>query len=308
MFRSIIDDIKLQFQSGNALTRIILVNLAVYVFITLIWVFTQYGNVNAIYENIVDFLAIHTDTPKIYSHFWGWITHMFFHERFWHLIWNMLMLYWFGRIVGDFLGDERMLPLYIMGGLMGAVFCVIFDWFLPGSGGIGSRAWGASAASMCMVLAAAMTSPDYNFHLPLIGPVKLKYIAISVMFFDLVGSAGIDNAGGHFAHLGGALFGIIYVSRLQSGQDLTSGLQALFDKLNNRQVPIKPKSPSKKVSKERAAMSVVYNKGKDAKKVSLETDNFQTKLDTILDKINDQGYDNLSDEEKDFLSRASKKD
>jgi len=305
MFKSIKDDIKFQFQTGNMLTRIILVNIAVFVFIKIVWVFTQYGNVNVIHENILNFIALHTGAPKIYTHFWGWFTHMFFHEGTWHLFWNMLMLYWFGRIVGDFLGDERMLPLYILGGLFGAFFCVLFDFMLPGSSGGSNMAWGASAAICCMLLTAAMTSPDYNFHLPLIGAVKLKWIALAMLFFDLIGTAGQENTGGHFAHLGGALFGIIYVARLQSGQDLTAGLQNLFNKLNNRQVPIKPKPPTK-----RAAMSVVYNKGKDSSKVQLEpeVESFQTKLDSILDKINDQGYDNLSDEEKEFLSRASKKD
>lgn len=305
MFRSVKEDIKLQFQSGNMLTRIILVNTAIFVFVKLVFVFTTYGNVNEIYTNILDFLALHTGAPKVYTHFWGWITHMFFHEGTWHLIWNMLMLYWFGRIVGDFLGDERMLPLYILGGLFGGLFCVLFELMMPGSSGGTAMAWGASAAVMCMVLAAAMTSPDYHFHLLLIGPVKLKWIALTMMFFDLIGTVGQVNTGGHFAHLGGALFGIIYVARLHSGQDLTSGLQKLFDKLNNRQTPIKPKLPTKT-----AAMSVVYNKGKESKNLSneIEAESFQSKLDTILDKINDQGYDNLSDEEKDFLSRASKKD
>lgn len=305
MFKSIKEDIKLQFQSGNMLTRIILVNIAVFVFINLIYVFTTYGDVNKIYINIIDFLALHGRAPKVYTHFWGWFTHMFLHEGTWHLFWNMLLLYWFGRIVGDFLGDERILPLYILGGIAGGIFYIGFEYFLPGSTGSGSMALGASAAVMCMLMTAAMVSPDYHMHLLLIGPVKLKWIAIAMLFFDLIGTAGQVNTGGHFAHLGGAIFGIIYVSRLHNGQDLTSGLQKLFDKINNRQVPIKPKPPTK-----RAAMSVVYNKGKESsnQQKEVETISFQTKLDSILDKINDQGYDNLSDEEKNFLSQASKKD
>ena len=304
MFTSIKDDIKLQFQSGNMLTRIILVNIAIFVFIKMVMVFTHFGNVTTIYEKMLDVLSLHADAPKVYFYFWSWFTHMFLHAGTWHLIWNMLLLYWFGRIVGDFLGDERMLPLYILGGLAGGLFYIGFEYFLPGSGN-GSFAMGASAAVMCMLLTAAMVSPDYHLHLLLIGPVKLKWIAIAMLFFDLVGTAGNVNTGGHFAHLGGALFGIVYVTRLHSGQDLTSGLQKFFDFLNNRQDPIKP-APTKK-----AAMSVVYHKGKESNKRDLEvpeTDSFQQRLDTILDKINDKGFDNLSDEEKDFLSQASKKE
>ena len=303
MFKSIKDDIKLQFNSGNMLTRIILVNIAIFAFVKLVWVFTTYGNVTQIHDNILDFLALHTYAPKVYTHIWGWFTHMFFHEGIWHLFWNMLLLYWFGRIVGDLLGDQRMLPLYIMGGIFGGIFCILFDYILPGSSG--SMAWGASAAVMCMLFTAAMTSPEYLLHLPFIGGVRLKYMALVFLFLDVIGTAGQVNTGGHFAHIGGALFGIIYVARLQNGKDLTYGLQRFFDLINNRQVPIKPKPPTK-----RAAMSVVYNKGKDSSSGSkdAETVSFQTKLDTILDKINVEGYDNLSDEEKDFLSRASKKD
>ncbi len=304
MFSSIKEDIRLQFQSGNMLTRIILVNIAVFVFIKMVFVFTTFGDVSKIYTNIIDVLTIHADIPKVYVYFWGWFTHMFLHEGTWHLIWNMLLLYWFGRIVGDFLGDERMLPLYILGGLAGGVFFVLFNYLLPGSAGSASMAMGASAAVMCMLMTAAMLSPDYHLHLLLIGPVKLKWIAIVMLFFDLIGTAGQVNTGGHFAHLGGATFGILYVARLHSGKDLTSGLQKFFDFINNRQEPIKP-APTKK-----AAMSVVYHKGKTANKKKLDPDEigYQNKLDAILDKINDKGYDNLSDEEKDFLSQASKKE
>ncbi len=304
MFTSIKDDIKLQFQSGNMLTRIILVNIAVFVFIKMVMVFTSFGDVRTIYDKMIEVLSLHGDAPKVYIYFWSWVTHMFLHEGAWHLIWNMLLLYWFGRIVGDFLGDERMLPLYILGGLAGGIFYIGFEFLLPGSGG-GSMAMGASAAVMCMLLTAAMVSPDYHLHLLLIGPVKLKWIAVAMLFMDLIGTAGTVNTGGHFAHLGGALFGIIYVSRLHNGQDLTSGLQKLFDYINNRQEPIKP-APTKK-----AAMSVVYHKGKESSRREMEiseSESFQQRLDTILDKINDKGFDNLSDEEKDFLSRASKKE
>lgn len=302
MFTSIKDDIKLQFQSGNMLTRIILVNIAIFVFLKLIWVFTSFGDAKEIHTQILDVLSIHSAAPKVYLYFWTWFTHMFLHEGTWHLVWNMLLLYWFGRIVGDFLGDDRILPLYILGGLAGAIFFVGFEAILPGESTSGPMAMGASAAVMCMLLSAAMISPDYHLHLILLGPVKLKWIAIVMLFFDLVGTAGNVNTGGHFAHLGGALFGIIYITRLHSGQDLTRWIQKIFNYLNNRQEPIKP-APTRK-----AAMSVVYHKGKESKELDNVVDNFQQRLDTILDKINDKGFDNLSDEEKEFLSRASKKD
>ncbi len=304
MFKSIIDDIKYQFQSGNMLTRIILVNIAVFVFISIVFVFTSYGDVNGIYKKIIESLSLPSEYPKFLIYIWTWVTHMFLHERPMHLIFNMLILYWFGRIVGDFLGDKRILPLYLLGGLAGGIVYVISDYFfLFGSGG-NATAMGASAAVMCMVMTAAMTSPDYVMHLLLIGPVRIKWIALVVFFFDILGTANIDNTGGHWAHLGGALFGIFYVSQLRSGNDLTERLQSLLDIFNpNAQKPMRPK-------RKKAEMQVVYNKGKakDAPNEDQHSQggNFQTKLDEILDKINESGYENLSDEEKEFLNQASK--
>jgi len=308
MFESIKRDLQYQFQSGNTLTRIILVNIAVFVFIKMIFVFTSFGDVNGIYSKIIDVLSLHSGAPKVYIYPWTWITHMFLHEGTWHLIWNMILLYWFGRIVGDFLGDRRILPLYILGGLFGAFVYVLTDYLMPtGTGGhVMATAMGASAAVMTMLMTAAMISPDYELHLLLIGPVKIKWVALVILFFDLVGTAGVVNTGGHYAHLGGALFGIIYVNRLHNGMDLAAGLQSFFDKISNFRNANQP------VSKKKAAMQVVYNKGTAETNVPEieheEEDDFQSRLDYILDKINEIGFQNLSDEEREFLAQASKKD
>lgn len=112
-------------------------------------------------------------------------TSMFLHEGFWHLLWNMLFLYWFGRIVGDFIGDQRILPLYLLGGLTGAVVFFISANLLPY--GMGGRfALGASAGVMAIVVAAGTISPDYIMRLLLLGDVKLKYIVAVLVFLDLI--------------------------------------------------------------------------------------------------------------------------
>ncbi len=308
MFESIKRDLQYQFQSGNTLTRIILVNIAIFVFIKLIYVFTAYGDVNGIYSKIVDVLSLHSGAPKVYTYPWTWLTHMFLHEGTWHLIWNMVLLYWFGRIVGDFLGDRRILPLYILGGLVGAAVYVLADYIMPfgSDGNVMASAMGASAAVMTMLMTAAMLSPDYELHLLLIGPVKIKWVALVILFFDLVGTAGTLNTGGHYAHLGGALFGILYVNRLHNGTDLAAGLQSFIDKIS------KFRNPSQPIVKKKAAMQVVYNKGKVDTNVPeiehVEELDFQSQLDYILDKINEQGFQKLSKEEKEFLAQASKKD
>jgi len=302
MFKSILEDIKYQFRAGNTLTHIILINITVFVFINLIYVVTSFGSVSGIYTQIIKMLALPSGFPDFLIYFWTWMTHMFLHEGAWHLIWNMLILYWFGRIVGDFLGDNRVLPIYFLGGFAGALVYIITDQFVfLGTGGH-SIALGASAATMAMVFTAAMVSPDFEMNLILLGRVKIKYIALALLLMDIFGTASQTNSGGHFAHLGGAFFGILYVKGLHHGLDVTQWMQNLVVKFGNHN------KIEKTTYRERVPMEVVYNQIKSSKTIeNTASVDFQEKLDEILDKINEVGIDNLTKEEREFLSKASKK-
>ena len=204
----------------------------------------------------------------------------------------MLMLYWFGRIVGDLIGDRKILPLYIIGGLAGGIFYLMWEQFA----GAGGYALGASGAVMCFVLAGAFLAPDYYMRLMLIGPVKLKYVAVGILLIDLLFNS-TSNPGGTSAHLGGAIMGGAYVAMLQRGTDLTESLQRLF----SWQAARKNKERSK------APMTVVYNRKRPERSTEVRTEDDQERIDAILDKINASGYDSLSREEKAFLYEASKK-
>ncbi|MBT8230954.1 MAG: rhomboid family intramembrane serine protease, partial [Bacteroidia bacterium] len=144
---------------------------------------------------------------------------------------------------------------------------------------------------------AASLSPDYIMHLILIGPVKLKYIALAILFLDIIGTASMINSGGHFAHLGGALFGMLYVYMLRRGTDMTSILS--FNRNENPKRRKTAKKHFKVVHREEPGA-----KSDDSKNRPSEQ---QSELDRILDKINAQGYDKLTEEEKEFLYQASKK-
>ena len=300
MVTSVIDDIKSTFRSGNMISKIILVNVALYIFINIVYVFSPNGQ--GLYTILERALSIPSDPAQLIRQPWSVFTHMFFHTGFWHVFWNMLMLYWFGQIMGDLLGDGRVLPIYLMSGLFGGLVFVLHDLFLPGGTGGAAIALGASAAVMAVVWSAAMTSPDYNMRLLLIGNVRLKYIALALLFMDLVGSAGDINKGGHWAHIGGAVFGMFYVYMLRQGTDITAPWRGLIDKAKStsrsRQVEKTPRSKFKVVHKtNQSDNSVPPGQAFDQ----------QGELDRILDKIKAKGYDNLNDEEKDFLYRASKK-
>lgn len=303
MVDSIVNDIKRTFQSGNMVSKIIIVNVALYIIINLLFVFDfQSGaDPDSFYNTVKNTLSLPSSPSRLIKQPWSLFTHMILHAGFWHLLWNMLMFYWFGRIVGDLIGDSKILPLYILSGLFGGLVFMIHDLYLPGGSGGQALALGASAAVMAVVWTSAMLSPDYIMNLLFLGPVKLKYIALGLLFMDLVGSAGSLNQGGHFAHIGGALFGIMFVYLLRNGTDIT----APFVRTSNSYAAPRKKKITKTA---RNKFRVVHNNAKsDSADNPGSAFNQQAELDRILDKINSQGYDKLTDEEKDFLYKASKK-
>jgi membrane associated rhomboid family serine protease len=306
MFNSIWEDVKREFRTGNMVTRLIIINLAVFVGINLIRVFLYLGNagqVPAFYSDLVHFFCISSDWKFLLTHPWGIITNMFLHEGFWHILWNMLFLYWFGRIVGDFIGNQRVLPLYIMGGLAGAILFFISANLLP-YGGDGVFALGASGAVMAIVVASGVIAPDYIMRLILIGDVKLKYVVAVLVFLDLIALANDINTGGHFAHLGGAAFGGLFVTQLRQGNDLSEPFNRFLAKIQaffkTTQTPPRPKVVYKNVRFE-------GKKRKQKEKMSKDERIQQDRVDAILDKIKEKGYDSLSKEEKEYLFNASKK-
>ncbi len=286
MVQSVIDDIKAQFRYGNMVVRIILVNGFVFLAVVLIKAFSPGGEANSFFQDFLGVFALSSETIDLLWHPWSLITHMFLHVGLWHLFWNMILLYWFGKIAGDLIGDKRIFPLYILGGLCGAFFYLVYA-LVTGQLGI---AYGASAAVMAFVVASGFVAPEYNMRLILLGNVKLKYIALALVLIDLLMIAENNNTGGRVAHLGGALFGAFYIYNLRQGTDLAKpfyDMATLFER--------KDKARS---------LTVIHRRNKERGETrELST---QERIDQILDKINESGYDSLTDEEKEFLYQASK--
>lgn len=214
----------------------------------------------------------------------------------------MLILFWFGRIAGDLLGDHRMLPLYIYSGLAGAlIYLITAPLIYPG----GSNLHGASGAIMGIVAAAGMTAPDYQMRLLFLGDVRLKYIVAGLLGIYVIGIANMENVGGHMAHLGGAAFGFFYVHMLRQGHDLSRGFIRLLSFLK------KPVRKSRRPVKRKVTMEVSHRSGsRNTDRTSPDAPIYggdQERLDAILDKINLSGYENLSEEDKNFLHDASQK-
>lgn len=295
---SIIDDIKQSFRSGNMITRIIIVNVAFFMFLALFNAFMP-----GVYAGFSQWVYIPSDPLKLLTRPWTIISHMFAHVGLWHMAFNMLILYWFGRIVGDLLNDRRILPLYILGGLSGAVLYFLAANLIPNVAS--GSAHGASAAVLCIVAAAAWTSPNYSVRLLFLGDVKIKWIAAAVIFINLIGTQGA-NAGGAYGHIGGLIFGAFYVWKLRQGSDITEPMQDTIawvaSKFDGSPKPQKKKRSPLKVTHVGRSRSAA----KKSAPITTATD-LQKQVDVILDKIKVKGYDSLTDEEKEILFKASKK-
>jgi hypothetical protein len=210
-----------------------------------------------------------------------------------HILFNMLILYWTGKLFTEYLGNEKLWGTYVLGAITGAVLYVLAFNLFPAFEAARSTAYllGASAGVIAILVAIATLLPDYTVHLLIFGAVRLKYLAIvSILLYFI--SIPLGNAGGHIAHLGGALFGFVMVKQLRAGRDLTSWLTGLGNR--KRKVPMKVVSRGGRLA----------NSDEQLREQAIAT---QEMVDQILDKINKSGFDSLSKQEKEILYKASGK-
>jgi len=293
---SILDDLKNIFRQNNIINQIILVNVGVFVLVGIINVISWMIGLNSF--DLSYWLSIPASLPALLLKPWTLITYMFLHVGFFHILFNMLWFYWFAQILVNFLGMRKILPIYIYGGLFGAALYIIaynifpvFQNVLPAA-----TMMGASAGVLAIVVAAATLSPDFTIHLMFIGPVKIKYIALFSIILDLI-QIPHGNAGGHIAHLGGALFGFLFIKQLQAGNDWSKPFNNFMDAFVDA---FKPRSKSPKMTYTKTASTA-------PKKTSKSNQTDQAKIDAILDKISASGYDSLTATEKEMLFKHSKK-
>ncbi|MBX2893388.1 MAG: rhomboid family intramembrane serine protease [Saprospiraceae bacterium] len=303
VFRSIWEDIKHSFRAGNMVTRLVILNFAVFVLVKILFVLLwMTGRAGDWYEQVLLFFCMPGDW-KLLWHFWAPVTSIFLHESFWHFLGNTITLYLFGIIVGDLIGDRRVLPIYLLGGLVGNVLYFFSAQFMPY---VGSYALGASGAIMALAGAALILAPDYRVMLFLLGEVKVKYIVLVLVLLDFVGIANQSNTGGHAAHLGGFAAGCWFVFLLRDDRDLSEPINRFLDRLMSLFAPARPR-PKKTKRKTQPAFRATFGGAKGSNVSDTNDLSFQERLDAILDKIKEKGYENLEQEEKDFLYEASKK-
>ncbi len=289
------EEIKRIFSHANALSRLIYINIAVFLAVNIVYVFIFLLNVKDPAWAPVNWLAVPADPGTLVRKPWTLFTYMFLHEQFLHILFNMLWLFWFGRIFLEYLDPKRLLNVYLLGGLAGA-FLYIFSFnVFPvfDAGREASVALGASAAVYAIVIAMAAYVPNYTVYVFLIGPVKIKYIAMVVVLFDILSIPSI-NAGGHIAHLGGGLFGLLFAVKYRQGKDLTRWFGKMMDSIGT-------------FFKPRPRVRVTYKKSESDMEFRKRKADEQKEIDRILDKIAKGGYESLTREEKEILFRMSNK-
>ncbi len=295
----IIDRLKHAYRAGNVLTRLIFINVFVFVILKVIGVFFTLFNVYAL--DMVAFLGVPSHVPLLLNRIWSPITYMFVHEGFLHLLFNMLWLYWFGKIFLQYFSGRSLGSLYVLGGLAGALLYVAAFNTIPYYNDMG-RGWmiGASAAVMAIVMGAAFYRPETRINLLFLGQIKIVYIAVFAFVLDFLSLGSPTNPGGHVAHIGGALLGYLFAIRYQKGKDITQWMSSAIDWFVGLFKP-RVKQPRMKVkykSETRSESDWDYNKRKKTE---------QDEIDSILDKLKQTGYSGLSSEEKKKLFDASKK-
>jgi len=299
MYTGFWDQIKNAFsQQGNSLYKILAINLLVYAVLLVAWVFLSLSGAGDIYYTMRSYLMMPASPSYFITQPWTIFTYMFAHDRFFHILFNLLFLYWFGLLVHEYLGSRKLANLYILGGLAGGLFYMLIYNLAPLFSDVVDRSLmlGASAGVYSIVVAAATLSPNTTFRLLLLGPVKIKYIAIFYVLVAFANSAG-SNAGGELAHLGGAAMGFLYVVQLRNGRDLGVPVQVVgqfFERLFSDKPKVKVTYRKKNYE----------YKSEPLKKGEVTS---QEEIDRILDKIAEKGYDSLSKEEKRRLFDFSNK-
>jgi membrane associated rhomboid family serine protease len=288
----ILNEIKLSFKKGSVITRLIYINSVIFIAVNLFYLFNYLFNNSENNIFIENWFAVPSSLINLLHKPWTVITYMFLHSGFFHLLFNMLWLYWFGQILIQFLDHKKIFNIYFLGGISGAVFYIssynIFPVFKPVLSS--SVALGASASIIAIVVATATYLPNYTVILFLIGQLRIKYIAIFMVLTDLLFIKD-GNAGGHIAHLGGAVFGFIYGYYIKKGFDISQWLTKLIDFVSSLFKPRK----RLKIKYKKPVTDYDYNRNK-AKR--------QEEIDRILDKISKSGYNSLTKEEKELLFKA----
>jgi len=290
--KSLFDEIKYIYLSGNGTVKLIFINVLVFLVIQILLAIDRL-TLSAIGHQIIELFSLNCTWRGLIFTPWGLLTNIFVHESFLHLAFNMLFLYFAGTLFESIFDKKRLIYTYIFGGIAGGMLEVISHYTFPGleSGGF---VIGASGAIMAIFVAIAFYSPNTKVLFFGVFPVPIYLVALFFLLRDIM-NVGSSNEIAHFAHIGGAIFGMISVNNIHSQNNSMHFLYRLFNSFGNLFTSKRPRktAPSGKA-------------WKSDEQYNLDKKKRQQKTDAILDKISKSGYESLSREEKDFLFNQSK--
>lgn len=288
---NIIDDLKLQYNIGGIVTKLILWNVALFVFP---WLFFALLSLLGFPIDYLQFVSLSSNPAHLLWKPWSLFSYAFFHSGIMHIVFNMIVLNFSGRLFMTYFTAKQLLGLYVLSAVFAGICYMLVFYVLN----INAPIVGASAAIMAILVATTTYHPLMDLRLLLIGNVKLWHVTAVIIFIDLV-QLRSENMGGHISHLSGALFGFIFIKLLQNGTDLSKGVSRFFGFFANLFQKNKT-TPFKKVHKN-------YTKPVEKSIPKIITkDKSQQQIDEILDKISQSGYDSLTKEEKEFLFKVGR--
>ena len=290
----ILDEIKHTFKHGSVLTRLIYINVGAFLLMKIVGVFFYLAGQH---NFLIEWLSLPSDLGVLKTRPWTIVTYMFMHAGFIHLLFNILGLYWFGKLFLNHFEGAKLLSVYLLGGFAAGLLYLIAYNVFPAFMGTRAILLGASGSIFAILMAAAFYDPERQLLIPLIGTFALKYIAAFYVVLSIIGISA-SNAGGNIAHVGGAFWGWFYIHQLGKGKDLGAGFVTFIDRIGkNITQAMKPKETMKVSFKQAPRDDYEYNRQKHIQ---------QEEMNIILDKIAKSGYDSLSKNEKEILFKQGK--
>lgn len=288
---SITDTIKTKFKYGSMTMKLIYINIGMFLLLHIFMILGLFFGLDTF--DITQWVKLPSNISELLSMPWTIVTYMFAHTDFFHILFNMLWLYWFGNIFLFTSTPKQMVALYLLGGIGGAIAYLLLYNFHPIFANIYGTLIGASASVIAIVIATAIIHPEYKMNLLFIGEVSLKWIAIFTIIISAIGLTG-SNAGGQIAHIGGAAVGALYGIMMKRGIDITRGFNSTIDKIVN--LWHKTTTPSQKKK----------NNSYHRDNPTNDTADYSS-MDEILDKIKRSGYTSLTAAEKKKLFEESRR-
>lgn len=296
-----INDILAKYRACNVLLRLMLWNLGVMVVLRLTWIVAQLCGAQM--PDLLNWIGVPSQGELLLSRPWTPFTYMFAHFDLLHMIFNMLWLYWIGKIFLDYFNSKQLVALYVLGGLGGALFYVGGFALLPLHNSVSVPLIGASASVFGIALAMVMYAPNHKIRFFFfIEPFSLKWLVIVMLLIMILGNGNVQ-AGTHLCHLGGSMVGILFGGQMRRGHDITAWLNKCIDAIATMAGGLK-KGPGKPVGGTRYG-----NQGATTSQAEppRATSPSEDEIDAILAKLKRSGYGALTEQEKATLFRASRK-